>query len=112
VGEEPGLVLSNRVQAGPSLGSFPAEHDLRLLGVQLEAEYPEPGGNRVPQRAGLILRVAVRDNVIRLCRPLDYADRGVKVLVGGGRLVELVGIIRGCLGQRLSRNASRVSGGR
>ena len=25
VGEEPGLVLSNRVQPGPSLGSFPAQ---------------------------------------------------------------------------------------
>ena len=60
-----------------------AEHDLRLLGVQLEAECPEPGGDRVPQRAGLILRIAVSDNVIRLCRPRDYADWGVNGLVGG-----------------------------
>ena len=86
-GQAPPEGVAEEVEAGvlrfPRPVRVLAEHDLRLLGVQLEAECPEPGGDRVPQRAGLILRVAVRDNVIRLCRPADYADRGVNGLVGG-----------------------------
>jgi len=30
----------------------------------------------------------VSDNVVGLCRPVDYADRGVKVLVSRERWVE------------------------
>jgi len=49
--------------------------------VQLKTESPEPLGDGGPQLAGLVLAVAVRNNVIRLCRLRDYADRSVNVLV-------------------------------
>jgi len=71
-GQAPPEGVAEEIEAG--VPGFPrpvrvlAEHDLRLLGVQLEAECLEPGGDRVPQRAGLILRIAVSDNVIRIPR--------------------------------------------
>src|SRR5580700_5522249 len=43
-----------------------AVHDLRLPGVQLQAQGPEPRGDGGPQLAGLVLAVAVRNNVIRI----------------------------------------------
>jgi hypothetical protein len=51
--------------------------------VQLETHDPEPRGDGGPQRVGPFLSVAMGDDVIRLCRPADYADRGVNGLVGG-----------------------------
>ena len=49
--------------------------------MQLQAQGPKPLGDGGPQLAGLVLAVAVRNNVIRLCRLRDYADRSVNVLV-------------------------------
>jgi len=43
-----------------------AEHDLRLRGMQLQAQGPEPPGDGGPQLAGLVLAVAVSDDVIRV----------------------------------------------
>ena len=43
-----------------------AVHDLRLRGVQLKTESPEPLGDGGPQLAGLVPGVAVRNNVIRV----------------------------------------------
>ena len=43
-----------------------AVHDLRLVGVQLEAEGPEPGGDGGPKRSGLFLGVAVGNDVVRV----------------------------------------------
>ena len=40
--------------------------------------------DRSPHLAGLLLADTVHDRIVDLCRPHDYADRGVKVLVGGG----------------------------
>jgi hypothetical protein len=57
-----------------------AVHDLRLHGVQLKTQGPEPRGDGGPRLAGLFLGVAVSDDVIRLCRLRDYADRDVNVL--------------------------------
>jgi len=51
--------------------------------VQLQAQGPEPLGDGGLQLAGLVLAVAVRNNIIRLCRLLDYADWEVSVLVRG-----------------------------
>jgi hypothetical protein len=48
--------------------------------VQLKAQGPEPAGDRVTKLACLCLAVAVRDNIVRLCRLRDYADRDVNVL--------------------------------
>ncbi len=41
-----------------------AEHDLRLLGVQLKTEGPEPAGDVVPKFSGLFLGDAVGNDVI------------------------------------------------
>ena len=41
-----------------------AVHDLRLLGVQLEAECPEPTSDLRPKTSGLFLGVAVDNNII------------------------------------------------
>jgi hypothetical protein len=43
-----------------------AVHDLRLPRVQLEPQGPEPLGERVPQPPGLLLGVAVDNNVVRV----------------------------------------------
>src|SRR6516164_1751527 len=62
--------VAQEVKAGVLRFPWPvrvlAGHDPRLLGMQLETERPEPGGDRVAQRAGLILRITVSDNVIRI----------------------------------------------
>jgi hypothetical protein len=42
--------------------------------VQLETEGPEPLGNGSLESFGLLLAVAVGNNVICLCRRPDYAD--------------------------------------
>jgi len=49
--------------------------------MQLKTQGPEPRGDGGPQFPGLVLSVAVSDDVIRLCRLRDYADRLVNVLV-------------------------------
>src|SRR6516162_7744518 len=41
-------------------------HDLRLAGMQLKTQGPEPLGDGGPQLAGLVLGVAVSDDVIRV----------------------------------------------
>ncbi len=41
-----------------------AVHDLRLVGMQLEAEGPEPAGDNSPKVSGLFLGVTVGDNII------------------------------------------------
>src|SRR5580704_1942265 len=43
-----------------------AVHDLRLHGMQLKTQGPEPLGDGGPQMAGLFLGVAVSDNIIRV----------------------------------------------
>jgi hypothetical protein len=58
-----------------------AVHDLRLPGVQLQAQGPEPLGDGGPQFPGLVLAVAVDNNVVRLCRLPYYAAWDVNVLV-------------------------------
>jgi hypothetical protein len=51
--------------------------------MQLKPQGPEPLGDGGPQLAGLVLAIAVRNNVVRLCRLPYYADRDVDVLVRG-----------------------------
>jgi hypothetical protein len=41
--------------------------------MQLKTESPEPRGDGGQQLAGLVLAVAVRNNIVRLCRPQGYA---------------------------------------
>src|SRR5664279_6597055 len=50
-----------------------AVHDFRLHRVQCEAKGPEPLGNGSPQTAGLVLSVAVCDNVVGVA--LEWAAR-------------------------------------
>ena len=54
-----------------------AVHDLRLHGVQLKAQGPEPLGDGDPQHPGLVLSVAVRNNIIRVT--LERAARELPV---------------------------------
>jgi hypothetical protein len=49
--------------------------------VQLEPQGPEPLGERVPQPPGLLLGVAVDNNVVGLCRLPGYAAWAVLLLV-------------------------------
>jgi hypothetical protein len=49
--------------------------------MQLKAKGPEPRGDGGPQRPGLLLGVAVRNNVVRLCRAPGYAEREMNLLV-------------------------------
>ena len=58
-----------------------AVHDLRLRGVQLKSQEPEPLGKRGLQLPGLLLGIAVGNNVIRLCRLPGYAAWAVLLLV-------------------------------
>jgi len=57
--------------------------------MQLKPRGPGPDGDGGLQFPGLVLAVAVRSNVVRLCRLRDYADRGVNLLVRA--LVRAVG---------------------
>ena len=52
-----------------------AVHDLRLVGVQLETQGPEPFGDGGPQLSGLFLGVAVSNNVV--CVALERTTRMV-----------------------------------
>ena len=45
-----------------------AVQDLRLIGVQLKAQGPEPGSDSGPKVTGLFLVVAMGNYVICLCR--------------------------------------------
>ena len=58
---------------GPPASRVLAVHDFRLPGVQLQTQGPEPLGDGGPQLAGLLLAVAVRDDVIRVA--LKWAAR-------------------------------------
>jgi hypothetical protein len=51
--------------------------------VQLKSQEPEPLGERGLQLPGLLLGIAVGNNVIRLCRLPGYAAWAVSVQVGG-----------------------------
>ena len=48
--------------------------------MQLKTQGPEPLGDGGPQLSGLVPGIAVRDDVIGLCRLPDYAARDVNVL--------------------------------
>jgi len=48
----------------------------------------QPGGQPRLDPLGLLLTVTQRKQIVGLCRPVDYADRGVKVLVSRERWVE------------------------
>jgi len=56
-------VEADMLRVPPAVRVF-AVHDLRLVGVQLEAEGPEPTGDPSPKTSGLCLRVAVSYNII------------------------------------------------
>src|SRR5215207_4141698 len=60
--------ITEEVEAGvlrlPSAVRVLAVHDLRLVGVQLEAQGPEPVRDGGPQRSGPFLRVAVGNDVV------------------------------------------------
>src|SRR5258708_11744966 len=65
-------IEADMLRVSPAFRVF-AVHDLRLVGVQLEAEGPEPSGDRSPETSGLRLGVAVDDNVIGV--PFERAAR-------------------------------------
>src|SRR5439155_12310229 len=62
--------VAEEVEAGvlvvPSALRVFAVHDLRLVGMQLEAERPEAAGDGGPELPGLLLGVAVDNHVIRV----------------------------------------------
>jgi hypothetical protein len=58
--------------------------DPGLVLVEDQTSGSQPGGQPRLDLLGLLLAVTQREQIVGLCRPLDYADRGVKVLVGGG----------------------------
>ena len=69
-GQAPPEGVAEEIEAGvlevpPAVRVF-AVHDLRLHGMQLKTQGPGPRGDGGPQLAGLVLAVAVRNNVIRL----------------------------------------------
>src|SRR5206468_11568787 len=69
--------VAEKIEAGvpevPPAVRVLAEHDLRLPGMQLQAQGPEPRGDRGQQLVGLVPAVAMRNNVIRI--PLKRAAR-------------------------------------
>ncbi len=57
---------------------------MALAGVELQPQIFQLGARRL-QRALTVEPAADRDReIIPLCRPPDYAERGVTVLVSGG----------------------------
>ena len=70
--------ISEEVEAGVLRGSSTlaifAVDDLRLVGVQFEAESPEPGSDGSPKILGLFLSVAVGQDVVCSCRVSNYAE--------------------------------------
>jgi hypothetical protein len=58
-----------------------------------ETEPLKPPGKLRLDLLGLITGVTQSDQIVGLCGPADYADRGVTVLVGGGDRGRVVGII-------------------
>jgi hypothetical protein len=74
-------VVAEEVEAGvlrcPRAIRALAEHDFGLLGVQLEAECPEPFGDGGPKIAGLVLGVAVDNDVV--CVTFEGAGRVLPV---------------------------------
>jgi len=51
--------------------------------MQLQPQTLQSLGQRRPHLPSLPLGHAMHDRVVGLCRPADYADRGVNGLVGG-----------------------------
>ena len=58
-------------------------NDVRLVFVEDETPGRQPFREPRLDLFGLLTGVAERDQVVGLCRPADYADRGVNGLVGG-----------------------------
>ena len=48
--------------------------------MRLKAQGPEPFGDGGPQFPGLVLGVAVRNDVVCLCRAPGYAEREMNLL--------------------------------
>ncbi len=73
--------IAQEVEAGvlvtSSASRIFAIHDLRLVGVQLETQGPEPLGDSSPQCSGLPLRVAMGDHII--CVALERTARELPV---------------------------------
>jgi hypothetical protein len=51
-----------------------AVHYFRLVGMQLQPDFPHPVRDSLPQPPGLALADAVHNTVVRLCGPPDYVD--------------------------------------
>src|SRR5258708_19874249 len=58
-------IEAGALEVSPAVRVF-AVHDLRLHGMQLKTQRPEPLSDGGPQRPGLVLSVAVRNNIIRV----------------------------------------------
>jgi hypothetical protein len=56
--------------------------------MQSQPDLFHPVPDRGHQISGLAFGHTMHDHIVGLCRPVDYADRGVKVLVGEERWVE------------------------
>jgi hypothetical protein len=68
----------------PTRGREATELDqARLVRVQLQGELREPLTKLGEEPLRILLILETDDEVVRLCRPADYADRGVNGLVGG-----------------------------
>ena len=65
----------------PVPGGTPPELDQPgLTGVQFQPEPGEPAAQLVPEPLGVLPVLEPDDEVVRLCRLRDYADRDVNVL--------------------------------
>jgi hypothetical protein len=58
-------------------------HDLGLVLVEGETSGRQPLGEPCLDPLGVLLGESTHDQIVGLCRPADYADRGVSGLVGG-----------------------------
>ena len=71
--------IAEEVEAGvlevPPAAAVLAVDDLRLVGMQLLSESPEPSSDGGPKVPGLFLRVAVAHNVVCSCRVSNYAPK-------------------------------------
>jgi hypothetical protein len=66
----------------PVRGGEPPELDQpRLAGVQLQPELRKPLAKVMQEPARILVILETQDEVVRLCRLRDYADRDVNVLV-------------------------------
>ena len=86
--------MTQEIEAGvlrvSSAAAVLAIDDLRLLGVQLQADSSEPGRDGSPQSPGLILSVTVGNAVIRVA-----LKRAARELPSYPRIERIVGSPRG-----------------